>query len=187
MKRSSSDAYDLTNRRDDHEFVFRTYYARLCYYAEKFLPGKAEAEDVVQDTFVKIFSASRSFGQESDRKRYLYAMVRNACLNYLRHNKVAQKFVAHQSPGEADHEHILQYIIDAEVTAALYSAVAALPEGCRTVFELGYLEGLSNQEIADQLQVSINTVKTQKARALQLLRLKLTDRLWLALLFILAR
>ena len=72
-------------------------------------------------------------------------------------------------------------VLKAEVWGEVYRAIASLPEGCRNVFKLSYLEGLKNQEIADELKISINTVKTQKARALELLKLRLKPEAFLLL------
>ncbi len=65
----------------------------------------------------------------------------------------------------------MERMIEAEVLGEVYKALQKLPEGCRKVINLSYFEGLSNQEVADRLNVSINTVKTQKLRALKMLRL----------------
>lgn len=179
----SSGNYDRELEKEQ-EFIFRTYYARLCYYASKILAGREGAEDIVQEVFVKVFNQRRIYPDEVARKNYLYLSVRNACLNFIRHHKVEQKYLAAQPADEAEEAQGLHKIIDAEVMAELNKAIASLPEGCRKVFSLGYLEGFSNQQIAEQLQVSVNTVKTQKARALQLLRIRLSDRLWIFLLLL---
>jgi RNA polymerase sigma-70 factor (ECF subfamily) len=106
-------------------------------------------------------------------------------LNFLRHDLVEKKFAENQLDDSLTQEEILTQIIKAEALVLIKQAIEALPEGCRTVLKLAFFEGLKNEQIALELGISINTVKTQKQRALQLLRLKLSDKAYLLLLFLL--
>lgn len=156
------------------EHLFRVYYKRLCYYASEFVGNIHEAEDIVQDSFIKFWNRKTEFSDERSVKNFLYVTVKNACLNTIRHNQVVQK---HENE-ETKHNHtnaneVLNLLIKAEVLNELYHAIDSLPEGCQKIFKLSYFEELRNGEIADLLNVSINTVKTQKYRALHLLRQKL--------------
>ena len=78
---------------------------------------------------------------------------------------------------------IIDAIITSEVIAEIHAAIRSLPENYRTISVKGFLEGKKNQEIADELGMSVNTVKKQKQKALQLLRLKLTPDLFALLLW----
>ncbi|MNL56682.1 ECF RNA polymerase sigma factor SigW [compost metagenome] len=64
-------------------------------------------------------------------------------------------------------------IIESELIEKLYQAISTLPEGCKKVFKLGYLEGLSNTKIAETLNISVNTVRAQKQRGLKALKTRL--------------
>jgi RNA polymerase sigma-70 factor (ECF subfamily) len=166
------------------EFLFRSHYARLCYFAFKLIDNQDTAEDIVQDCFLKLWRQKLSLEDELSTQAYLYQMVRNACFNWLRHVKVEKKYAdngAAQPVG--DNEHSLEWMIKAEVLGEIHKAIDALPPGCRDVLKLAYFESLKNEEIAQYLGVSINTVKTQKARALKLLRMKLPPSGYLFLLF----
>lgn len=154
------------------EFFFKAHYRRLCFFAQSLLSGKEAAEDIVQESFMKYMDRQADFETELAALSFLYTTIRNASFNYLRHMKVEERYKHLPVPLEED-PIALRAIITSEVMGEIFRAIETLPEGCRTVFTLGYIEGLKNQEIADHLQLSINTVKTQKARALQLLRLKL--------------
>ncbi len=155
------------------ENLFNTYYPRLSYFAFKMINDKAGAEDVAQDAFIKYWNRRGDFPSEKAAKTYLYITVRNDCLNILRHEEVEKKYLDQQDNNKTQEERGLNQIIETEVLGEIYKAIEELPAGCRQVLKLSYFEKLKNDEIATHLQVSINTVKTQKARALQLLRMKL--------------
>lgn len=150
--------------------IFEEYHTRLCYFASKLVPHGVAAEDVVQDTFIKFWERRSEFQSVDSIKAFLYISVKNHCLNLFKHDKVVKKFsnLPHQ---EVDEEIILNRMIEAEVFEKVYRALESLPEGCRNVMHLSYFEGMKNQEVADYLHVSINTVKTQKKRGLSLLRI----------------
>ncbi|MEO5945354.1 MAG: RNA polymerase sigma-70 factor [Chitinophagaceae bacterium] len=153
--------------------LFEVYYRRLCYFAHKLIGDKDAAEDIVQDAFVAYWKKSADFDNELSSKSFLYLTVKNACLNVIRHGEVVKKYAESRNDSEYTEEKVTENIIRSEVVGEIHTAIATLPKGCRQVLELAYFGELKNDEIAEKLQISINTVKTQKARALQLLRLKL--------------
>lgn len=157
------------------ENLFKENYARLCYFAFKLTGDLPAAEDIVQDCFVKWWSRSPELPTETNMKAYLYQSVRNACLNLRRHTEVEKRYAKREGmPTESNEGRYLDFIIRAEVLGEINKAIETLPPGCRQVLKLSYFESLKNEEIAEALGISINTVKTQKARALKLLQVKLT-------------
>lgn len=165
------------------EQLFKANYTRLCYYASRLLEDPEAAEDLVQDTFLRLWNSETELTAGLETKSYLYTSVRNACLNRLRHEKVQQKYVAAVAhAGAVEEEKGLDHLIRAEVLGEIHRAIELLPAGCREVLRLAYFELLRNEEIAARLGVSINTVKTQKARGLQLLRLRLGPASWFLLI-----
>lgn len=164
---------------DDFELLFRNNYARLYYHALQLVHDKDGAEDLVQEAFTKLWRRRTDFDNEFAAKSFLYLTVRNAGLNVLRHEKVKERFAHHRSEEPFEESAALHKIIKAEALGEIYRSIEELPEGCRNVFKMGYLQELKNHEIAEQLNISVNTVKTQKARALQLLRLKLNPELFI--------
>jgi len=169
----------------DFEALFNKYYAGLCYYAYKFVHNKEVAKDLVQDVFVKSWDKRSDFTTEQPIKNFLYISLRNSCLNYIRHSVVEKKFIELSDIDARENEKGLSNLIKAEVVMSLREAIDKLPEGCRMVLKLAYFEGLKNDEIASELGISINTVKTQRQRAMKLMRLSLTTStyavLWVVL------
>ncbi len=166
----------------DIEYLFNNYYSRLCYFAYKIIDNQESSKDIVQNVFITFWKKKVDFETELAIKNFLYLAVRNACLNYLRHELVEEKFVKNSNPDQFEQEKGLNHLIRAEVVGELQKAIELLPEGCRMVLKLAYFEGMKNEQIANHLDISINTVKTQKQRALQLLRLKLSSNALILLL-----
>lgn len=163
--------------------VFAKSYAGLVFFSFNIIGDKEEAEDVVQNAFVSYWNCKDDLGYEPKVvKGFLYTTVRNLCLDLLRHRLVVQKFRGQLEDDPIEENFVEKEIIRAEVLSEIFNAIELLPSGCRQILEMSYLEGKKNQEISDELGVSINTVKTQKQRALQLLKLKLSST---ALIFLL--
>jgi len=165
------------------EALFKEFYDRLVFFSFQFVNDKDQARDVVQDAFVKFWHQQETvLNNKIAIKNYLYSTVRNASLNHIRHTKVVDGYVQLHNTTEPEEAPIIDAIITAEVVAEIHLAIQSLPDSYRLVSELGYLEGKRNQEIADELDMSINTVKKQKQRALQLLRMKLVPELYVLLM-----
>lgn len=163
--------------------LFKEYYDRLVYFSVQIIRDQGQAQDITQDAFIKYWQEREAiFPNKVAIKNYLYSTVRNASLNIIRHNKVVDDYREQHGFSETEELTIMDAIISSEVMAELYSAIEALPANYRTISKMSYLEGKKNQEIADELNMSINTVKKQKQRALELLRLRLSPELLAVLL-----
>jgi RNA polymerase sigma-70 factor (ECF subfamily) len=151
--------------------LFEKLYPRLCYFTRGILQNSIEAEDVVQEAFMKLWRQRQQFDTFAAVRSFLYISIRHACLNILKHRRVVRNHEAGEANAPtADETTVAHQLIRAEVLGQLHEALAKLPPGCKQIIELGYLEGLRNNEIAKLLQVSVNTIKTQKARGLYLLK-----------------
>lgn len=167
------------------EKIFKIYYKPLCHYAYSFLNDGAEAEEVVQNTFVKIWERRTTIQVQTSVKAYLYSMVRNSCLNVIKHEKVKQEYAQdHQYVSEKARLVVEEKMISNDLESKIYEAMRALPEQCRLVFQLSRFEELKYQEIADQLEISVKTVENQMGKALKTMRVHLKEYLVLVLLFI---
>lgn len=156
------------------KILFRENYHALVFFAFKMLDSKAEAEDVVQDAFVNYWNQQSKVSEEAV-KSYLYTTVRNSSLNVLRSRLVAMRH-EQEAVGEQSRT-ILEQLLEAETMAIVHKAIATLPPVCQQIARLSHFEGKRNEEIAVELGISVNSVKTHKQRALQLLRKKLSPEL----------
>ena len=160
------------NKGDEIAFqhLFGLFFDPLCFFARGITETRLEAEDIVQEAFVQLWSRRQGFNSFRAIKAFLYLAVKNSSRNLYKHKKVEQKYQLAQKQAPQENG-VMERIIEAEVLSEVYKALQKLPEGCRKVINLSYFKGLSNQEVAAHLNVSINTVKTQKLRALKMLRL----------------
>lgn len=169
----------LLNKRDDAAFeqVFKTYFKCLHSYAFTILKNDAEAEDIVQRLFVKLWERDEDLHRISGSlNAYLYRAVHNDCLNYLKHQKVKvshQLHVAYSMKNES--EQPAKKIFAAELEQKIQVALNQLPEQCRTIFQMSRFDELKYREIADKLGISVKTVENQMGKALKILRIKLAE------------
>ncbi|MBO9727244.1 MAG: RNA polymerase sigma-70 factor [Chitinophaga sp.] len=173
------DDEDCYNRlRAGDEFAFRhligVYGPVLCRYADRMIMNSAAAEDIVTEVLVKVWEKRETFNSFNNVKRFFYVAARNAALQYIRDRQREQrKFEAFN---EVHNGIAVDEVIYAEMMAELQKAIAALPAKMKEVFILGYVRQLTNQEIALQLNLSEQTVRNQKTKALTILRNKLGYR-----------
>lgn len=160
------------------EMLFRTYYQPLCNYAYTFVQDRDEAEEIVQNTFLNVWEKRDNLSIHTGVKPYLYAMVRNACLNVIKHEKVKQQHVAIELvAGEKSADSVTRTVVAAELETRISQAMNKLPEQCRLVFKLSRFEELKYAEIAEQLNISVKTVENQMGKALKIMRDQLRDYL----------
>ena len=154
--------------KDDFEKYFRVMYLPLGMYALRIVENTEIAEDVVSEVFSKIWQKLERGEEIENFKTYIYRSVRNDCISYLRKQK---ETVGLENIPEADEESI----DTSERDAKIWKAVEDLPEKCRRVFLLSKRDGLSNEEIAEEMDISIKTVKNQMTKAFSRLREALSD------------
>jgi len=166
------------------EMIFKTFYKPLCTYAYSFLNDKDEAEEVVQATFISVWEKRQGLEIQTSLKSYLYRMVRNSCLNIIKHEKVKKQHATYElATAESSYESVTQAIVSSELETRIYEAMKTLPEQCRLVFQLSRFEEMKYAEIADQLNISVKTVENHMGKALRLMRGHLKDYLPLFLIF----
>lgn len=153
-------------------YFFNSLYSSLLYYATRILENQADAEDIVEDSFIKVWEKHTTFSNPKVIKAYLYTTVKNTCINFLRREQRMQQREQDLSRhGENDYENfVLHEMIRAEVIREIHANIESLPGACRRVFKMLYIQGKSVREIAEELQVSVSTIKSQRAKGLILLR-----------------
>jgi RNA polymerase sigma-70 factor, ECF subfamily len=168
----------LLAKRDKVAFeqVFKTHFKNLHAYAFTILKDEAEAEEMVQNVFFKLWERNESLTITGTITAYLYRAVHNESLNFLKHEKVKSKHkmhVAYTMKSETDNAS--RKVLSRELEFKLREALNELPEQCRTVFQLSRFEEMKYREIAEQLDISVKTVENQMGKALRILRQKLVD------------
>lgn len=149
------------------KFIFDQYYRPLTVFTLKYVPDVEEAKEIVQDFFVRLWSRHAELDIRFSLKMYLYQSVKNAALNYIEKNKVAQRRLGQYSAPLASTDNALEHMMAAEQEEMLMRAIDALPEKCREIFLLSRMQRLSNQAIANQLDISVKTVEGQISIALK--------------------
>lgn len=151
--------------------VYNRYFGRMCLYASSFVSETIEAEDIAEEGFIRLWQGKREFESLQHLKAALYQTTRRVGLNHqtARQRRVNRidRYAAQQDKDQSSHLHDIVY---AETMAELYAAIQKLPPKAREIVQLTYLQGKTNQETADLLNISIQTVKNQKLRSLSLLR-----------------
>jgi RNA polymerase sigma-70 factor (ECF subfamily) len=160
------------------EMYFRSYYQPLCNYAYTFLRDKEESEEIVQSTFLSVWEKRSALNIRTSAKSYLYAMVRNACLNAIKHEKIKQRHAGEEMAlAQPGYESVSQIVASNELEGRITAALEKLPEQCRLVFKLSRFEELKYSEIADQLNISVKTVENHMGKALKIMREQLKEYL----------
>ena len=147
---------------------------RYCYFACHYLKEQDEAEDVVQDVFMKLLNGEECFDSENHLKHYLYKAVGNSWVKQIKMTGIRSDILGSiQKNAEEDENNFFVNVVRAEIYQEIMEAIQELPTECGRIFKLAYVEGFSNDEIATQLSISVNTVKAQKNKAKIQLREKL--------------
>lgn len=151
--------------------VFSSLYTPLVFFANGILKDSPiNSEDIVQDVFTSLLLKKKSFDNLTSLKSYLYISVKNSCFNQLKSNKVRELYAENEKATSSEAtESVLEQILKEEVHFEIMTALKVLPKRCRQVFELS-LNGLKNPEIASEMNISIDTVKSQKKKGKNLLK-----------------
>ncbi len=160
------------------EEIFHRFRLQLFHFSLKITKLDDAAEEMVQECFIKIWASRHTLGELENPVGYIYSMAKNASLDYLRRlyldeqrrNKVKQKMAL---AGDSTVEHLNL----SETSRLVQLAIAQLPQAQRTVFEMSRLQGKSYHEIAENLNISVNTVRNHLVRALRTIRTFLESRL----------
>lgn len=142
------------------------YYYPMRLWAGKYTRSNALAEELVSDCFIKLWERRKFIIIEKSLKSYLYLMLRNIIVSHARKTKDIAFVGLENMPDIIDESEMRNQ----EYYAELYLAIKKLPEQRRKILELAAFDSLTYKEIADRLEISVNTVKTQMGRAYQFLK-----------------
>ena len=175
---------------DAFELLFRAHYADLVRFARAQVTDLAEAEDIVHDVFLHLWETRANIGGDRALRTYLLAAVRNRSIDHLRRRALQARWIRPAAPRYSDNPRVVDWDAPSreaesdpaeleELARAIESAVANLPERCRTAFLLCRDHDLTYAQAAEVMGVTPATIKTQVARALCALRQALAPLLTL--------
>jgi RNA polymerase sigma-70 factor (ECF subfamily) len=166
LKKDSLEAYEI---------FFKKYYKLLCFQAALLLSDQAEAEDLVQELFIQIWDKKLYRQIDQSLKSYLYRAVRNKCINEIRKHKVIRQNQENYKEYRLKKKEPTSWVEQKELTHKLRNVLQEFPAQRLRAFTLVYMENKKYQEAADEMGVSVNSVKTHLRLALQVLRDKLSS------------
>lgn len=175
--------YESIRHGDIHAFaqLFEEFYPSMCMVAMKFISDRSMAEDIAQEVFIRLWEKKKDYKEIPCLKTFLYVAVKNRCLNYIRDKKnmvdIMQPEVVNKE------EFFMDLILEEETYRVLLHAIEALPPQSSRIMKF-VLEGKQNKEIAELLDISVNSVKTLKYNAISALRPLLKDYFYILLLLL---
>lgn len=151
--------------------IYLKYYQELYTVAVKYLRSENLAEDAIHDVFVKLWDNRSSLEQSGSLSGYLFTALKNHVFNMVdaRQRKL-KKEIKHSKEKDRDEESTGRIIDFSEYQEVYDKAIERLPEARRQVFKLRMKEGLTNKEVAEYQDISINTVKSQFYKASKFVR-----------------
>lgn len=157
------------------EKIFRTHFPTVKFFIFMLLKSEADAEDLAQDVFVKLWTNFEMWRDNDGKDSYIYTIAKNLTLNFIRHKRLEDNYRDEQIQENSIKEllgpmDILNPIYYSEIQLALKLALERFPERRRTIFEMSRFKNMSNLEIAEMLQLSVRTVEHQIYLSLQNLR-----------------
>ena len=176
------------------EDIYLSYFSKMKYFAKEYVISEEDAENIVQDVFVELWENKEMLNMHMNLIAYLFTTIKNKCLNHLRH-----KLVVQETANKLQEEYTISLRMnldslevfdnnlfsDHDIEKIISRALDALPEKCRAIFIMSKIEGKKHNEIAQELNISINTVGSQIGIAYKKLRTELKDYLPI-LLFLLS-
>ena len=154
--------------------LYYKLYRKLVLFAKSLIDDTEEARDIVAESFIKLCAQKTHFANMVHLQVYFYTVIRNACIDHMRRNKLRNK-IEHQllRSGTISENVVERKYQEAELVQILYERINQLPERMQQVFKLTYLEGYSRAEVAQMLSLSENTIRNTNAAAMKALRLTL--------------
>ena len=169
---------------DEHNFdeIYMDFFPRLLRFAQEYV-SQEDAENIIQDVFMTLWERRSDLKIHISLVSYLFALIKNRCIDHLRRKinaergkkKIQEKFDLEMQMKLYSLESLDQMISDSEIEQVITKAIDSLPEKCREIFIRHKVEGKKYKEIAEELQISTNTVENQMSIALRKLRIQLKD------------
>lgn len=163
------------NEQSAFELLFKLHYNALAQFARLYVKRMDIADEIVQETFIKVWEIRASIDENRSLKSFLYKCVHNNSINYLKAEKktlyLSNEFIGElesrfQLISEEASDKYFDFLASEQLSAIVHDSIMNLPDQCREVFLLCRFHNQTYQEIATKLGISINSVKTQLSRAM---------------------
>lgn len=170
------------------EFFFNKYYDYILGFCIQFIYDKPEAKGITQEAFLNLWKNKKDIDKINGIESFLYTYAKSKCLNTLRNNEVKERYkssILNKKERELDYDILNSMNFDSmaltELEELITESIECLPEKAKVVFYKKRFENKKNQEIANDLNVTVKTVEAHMTTALKILRLKLSEYLPLIL------
>lgn len=150
---------------------FDSVYYQLYFYCRKYISDPEDAKDLLQNVFMKLWEKREELEIHTSLESYIYRSVHNECLNYIRCSRPTDSIDENIDNDDSPYQDLTVH----EIESIVEETVRHLPQQCQSIFRMSRIQGLRNQEIAEQLYISVRTVETQIYRALKILKIRLKD------------
>jgi len=181
-----------------YKYLYDNYYTTLCHTANGYLQDHDQSELIVGDLIFHLWEIRESLQIETSLLGYLISAVRNRCINYLSSARMKHEVpVSYLAQGKASglmisdqatsKDHVLNVLLEKELDGEFEDAINALPHECKIVFIKSRFEKKKYEDISQELNISVNTVKYHMKNALRLLRERLEKYVAVILLFYLLK
>ncbi|WP_346856620.1 RNA polymerase sigma-70 factor [uncultured Draconibacterium sp.] len=180
---------DLTRRvksgeKEAYQALFERYAPKIYHFALSYLKSTADSEELVQDVFLKVWEKRDILDASQNIKAFIFKIAINTIYDFIRRKNIENAFQEFSKANyAADSNNTWDTVIFEEMQTTINSLVAQMPEQRKKIFKLSKNKGLSNDEIAQELNLSKRTVENQLYRALLFLKEHLRNESAIALLF----
>jgi len=152
-------------------YFFDLHYASLLLFAEAILKTSGEGEEIVDEAFLKAWDRRAEFEGPHNLRLFLYRCTKNACIDILRQRSRARGRVKYLTAVQENQTPSIESaLIQANTYSEILASLSNLPPKCRQILVLSTLEEKSYEEIAQEMKISVHTVRNQRARAIRMVR-----------------
>ncbi|KAF5072405.1 Sigma-70, region 4 [anaerobic digester metagenome] len=175
---------NTTKNRIEFENIYVVHYSRMKRFAQEYVVREEDAENIVQDVFLDLWEQNFLLLTHTNLFAYLFTTLKNRCIDFLRHKTIVQNTAqklqddytkALQMKFQSLEAFDEQLFSEPDIETIIQNAIESLPERCREIFVLNKIEGKKQKTIAQELNISINTVENQMAIAYKKLKEILKD------------
>ena len=182
----------LSTYKAQFEEVYLSYFSRMKRFARQYVIHEEDAENIVQDIFFELWKKQLEFTSFVNLNGFMFMMLKNRCIDFLRRKTLEQQAVE-----EIQSEYIRtlrlnleslevldnKFLNESNIDTIIQEAIESLPEKCREIFLMNKIEGKKQKTIANELNISINTVESQMGIAYKKLKEALKDHVPLIFFF----